>query len=352
MTAVRDCWRALWISRLIVLVAGVGAVATFGVGRARSAFDPAGDNERLRLAGQPAGGPRGALGRGVVPGDRPLRLPPRTCFLRHRSASGLLPALPARCARALRHGRPADRRRRGAIAGGAGGGAVRDPPPEHAGTWPPRSPARRPPRRCGTAGGARDGARTDGVLLLRGLLGVAVSGAVGGPVLVRAPRAVGMGGGAGGAGERHAQRGAGAGGADAGALPVRAAGGPRPGLPPPAPRAPGGSTVRRAPRPARSSNAPVVAASVSSPPRRAVGGGAAGGNGRVHGLPGAGGRRRAAAVPRPGGVEPALRRPVRGRVGRRARGLRRDAPAALLPAHARVLQSGGRGSRSWTRGTT
>jgi hypothetical protein len=42
MAAVRDCWRALWISRLIVLVAGVGAVAVFGVGRARSAFDPAG----------------------------------------------------------------------------------------------------------------------------------------------------------------------------------------------------------------------------------------------------------------------------------------------------------------------
>ncbi len=42
MAAVRDCWRALWISRLIVLVAGVGAVAVLGVGRARSAFDPAG----------------------------------------------------------------------------------------------------------------------------------------------------------------------------------------------------------------------------------------------------------------------------------------------------------------------
>ncbi len=42
MTAVRDCWRALWISRLIVLAAGVSAVAVFGVGRARSAFDPAG----------------------------------------------------------------------------------------------------------------------------------------------------------------------------------------------------------------------------------------------------------------------------------------------------------------------
>jgi hypothetical protein len=42
MAAVRDCWRALWVSRLTVFVAGVGAVAVFGVGRARSAFDPAG----------------------------------------------------------------------------------------------------------------------------------------------------------------------------------------------------------------------------------------------------------------------------------------------------------------------
>jgi hypothetical protein len=42
MAAVHDCWRALWVSRLIVLVAGVGAVAAFGLGHARSAFDPAG----------------------------------------------------------------------------------------------------------------------------------------------------------------------------------------------------------------------------------------------------------------------------------------------------------------------
>jgi hypothetical protein len=42
MVAVRDCWRALWISRAVVFVAGVGAVAAFGVGRARSAFDPSG----------------------------------------------------------------------------------------------------------------------------------------------------------------------------------------------------------------------------------------------------------------------------------------------------------------------
>lgn len=42
IAAVRDCWRALWVSRLVVLVAGVGAVAAFGVGHARSAFDPSG----------------------------------------------------------------------------------------------------------------------------------------------------------------------------------------------------------------------------------------------------------------------------------------------------------------------
>jgi hypothetical protein len=42
MVAVRDCWRALWVSRVVVFVAGVGAVVAFGVGRARSAFDPAG----------------------------------------------------------------------------------------------------------------------------------------------------------------------------------------------------------------------------------------------------------------------------------------------------------------------
>ncbi len=40
--AVRDCWRALWVSRAVVLLAGVGAVAAFGVGRARSAFVPPG----------------------------------------------------------------------------------------------------------------------------------------------------------------------------------------------------------------------------------------------------------------------------------------------------------------------
>jgi hypothetical protein len=42
MAAVRDTWRALWVSRLIVWVAGVGTVATLGFGPTRGAFDPPG----------------------------------------------------------------------------------------------------------------------------------------------------------------------------------------------------------------------------------------------------------------------------------------------------------------------
>lgn len=40
MAAVRDVWRALWVSRLLVWVAGVGAVATFGLVAKRAAFNP------------------------------------------------------------------------------------------------------------------------------------------------------------------------------------------------------------------------------------------------------------------------------------------------------------------------
>jgi hypothetical protein len=38
--AIRDTWRALWVSRLLVWVAGVGAVATFGLVAKRAAFNP------------------------------------------------------------------------------------------------------------------------------------------------------------------------------------------------------------------------------------------------------------------------------------------------------------------------
>ena len=42
MAAVRDSWRALWVSRLLVWVAGAGTVATLGFGPVRGAFDPPG----------------------------------------------------------------------------------------------------------------------------------------------------------------------------------------------------------------------------------------------------------------------------------------------------------------------
>jgi len=41
-TAVRDSWRALWRSRLLVWVAGAGTVATLGFGPTRKALDPPG----------------------------------------------------------------------------------------------------------------------------------------------------------------------------------------------------------------------------------------------------------------------------------------------------------------------
>jgi len=42
VAAVRDSWRALWSSRLLVWAAGVGTVLAFGFGPERKAFDPPG----------------------------------------------------------------------------------------------------------------------------------------------------------------------------------------------------------------------------------------------------------------------------------------------------------------------
>jgi hypothetical protein len=41
-TAVRDCWRALWSSRLLVWTAGVGTLLTYGFGPVRHVFNPPG----------------------------------------------------------------------------------------------------------------------------------------------------------------------------------------------------------------------------------------------------------------------------------------------------------------------
>jgi hypothetical protein len=42
MTAVRESWRALWSSRVLVWAAGVGTILAFGFGPVRKAFDPPG----------------------------------------------------------------------------------------------------------------------------------------------------------------------------------------------------------------------------------------------------------------------------------------------------------------------
>ena len=42
IVAVRDSWRALWSSRLLVWTAGIGAVLVFGAGPVRNAFNPPG----------------------------------------------------------------------------------------------------------------------------------------------------------------------------------------------------------------------------------------------------------------------------------------------------------------------
>ena len=100
MAAVRDSWRALWSSRLLVWAAGVGTVLAFGFGPARKAFNPPGVTRGFGWLGDLLAAPGRALGLGLVPRDRPLRLPPGPRPL-HRRAHGVLPALPARPARDL-----------------------------------------------------------------------------------------------------------------------------------------------------------------------------------------------------------------------------------------------------------
>ena len=89
-----------WTSRLLVWAAGVGTVVALGFGPARKAFNPPGVTRGVRMAGRSAGGARGALGLGLVPRDRALRLPPRPRPL-HGRARRVLPALSARDARVL-----------------------------------------------------------------------------------------------------------------------------------------------------------------------------------------------------------------------------------------------------------
>lgn len=57
MAAVREAWRALWLSRLLVWVAGVGTIAAFGFGPARSALNPQGITRGLGWLGDALAAP-------------------------------------------------------------------------------------------------------------------------------------------------------------------------------------------------------------------------------------------------------------------------------------------------------
>ena len=188
-------------------------------------LQPARRDAGFRLAGRSARGSGRALGRRLVPGDRPLRLPARRWARRPPRARPSSRSIRSACGRSRGSASPPVAGRRAAVGVRAGAGAVRHPPADDA-----RARRRRRPVAGGrdrAPGGAPDGVRADGVLLLRRLLGVAVSGAVGRAVLVRAPGTLGArrsprracGGDA-----EHGHRAAAAG---ADALSVRPARGPR-----------------------------------------------------------------------------------------------------------------------------
>ena len=96
---------------------------------------PTRGDARVRLARRPAGGARRALGLGVVSGDRPLRLPPRTGLLYVRSRR-VLSAVSARSARAVGPRAAGGAGRRAAVAGGVCVCAVWHPSPEPRSSWP------------------------------------------------------------------------------------------------------------------------------------------------------------------------------------------------------------------------
>jgi hypothetical protein len=55
--AVRDCWRALWSSRLLIWLAGAITLSTYGSGPVRHAFNPAGLTRGLGWLGNALAAP-------------------------------------------------------------------------------------------------------------------------------------------------------------------------------------------------------------------------------------------------------------------------------------------------------
>ena len=75
--ALRDTWRALWLLAAARVGGGRGDGSDARLRAGARRVRPAGGDERVRVARRSVGGAGGALGRGLVPRDRPLRLPAR-----------------------------------------------------------------------------------------------------------------------------------------------------------------------------------------------------------------------------------------------------------------------------------
>ena len=197
MSAVRDSWRALWSSRLLVWVAGVGAVLAFGFGSAAQRVRPAGPHGRLRLARRPARGARRALGLRLVSGDRPLRLPARPRRVRPRARTAYFPLYPLGMSGARVARRAAGARRRADLAGARS--RSRCTAIHRLTTLELARGAGGALGRSGASGGRAAGAccvmafAPMAFFFSARVLRVAVPGAVGRAVLVRPPRALGMG---------------------------------------------------------------------------------------------------------------------------------------------------------------
>ncbi len=226
MTALRESWRALWSSRLLVWAAGAGTVAVFGFGPVRNAFDPPGVTRGFGRLGDLLAAPAARWDGAwyLVIAHYGYR-PDLGCV--HGVADGVLPALSARVARDRLAGHTAGARRRAALDARARARALRHPQ-AHDARAHQRTPPRRPGAciRGGAAGGDAHGLCADGALLLRGLHGVALPRTVRRCLLERSPGPLGVG--------RHprcarscdAQHGHRAGAPGADDLPVRAARGP------------------------------------------------------------------------------------------------------------------------------
>ena len=155
MAAVRDSWRALWSSRLLVWVAGVGTLLAFGFGPVRNAFNPPGVTRGFGWLGDLLAAPAARWDASWYLVIAALRLPPRPRLASPPRAPRSSRCTHSACSAIAWLGAAARARRRAAVAARARARSLRHPPPDdaRAGAAPgargsAAGPARSPAWRC------------------------------------------------------------------------------------------------------------------------------------------------------------------------------------------------------------